>query len=338
MDCFYAAIEERDHPELRGKPVGVGGSSQRGVLTTANYEARKFGCHSAMPVFKALEKCPHLVLVPVRFEVYREESQRIRAIFGRFTELIEPLSLDEAYLDVSGLSSDGEAIAREIRHQIEEETGLTASAGIAPNKMLAKVASDWEKPNGQFAIRMNGVEEFVKTLPVRKIPGVGRKMVEKLKLLQVESCGDLQGYDRMELAQRFGKWGSELYDLARGVDERPVRVKQERKSVSKETTFRENQTSLEAVDDALQSLLVNLGEALAGTLQERQIKSLVVKLKFADFETTTAEKAGGNLERVVFGELLQEAWQRGQGRAVRLLGVGVKFVSQKDKGQLELGL
>lgn len=142
----------------------------------------------------------------------------------------------------------------------------------------------------------------------------------------------------MELAQRFGKWGSELYDLARGVDERPVRVKQERKSVSKETTFRENQTSLEAVDDALQSLLVNLGEALAGTLQERQIKSLVVKLKFADFETTTAEKAGGNLERVVFGELLQEAWQRGQGRAVRLLGVGVKFVSQKDKGQLELGL
>lgn len=338
MDCFYAAIEERDDPELRGKPVGVGGRSQRGVLTTANYEARKFGCHSAMPVFKALEKCPHLVLVPVRFDVYREESQKIRAIFGRFTELIEPLSLDEAFLDVTALQTDGEAVAREIRHQIEEETRLTASAGIACNKMLAKVASDWEKPNGQFAVSEEEVADFMRTLPVKRIPGVGRKMAEKLALLQVSSCGDLQRFERVELARRFGKWGSELYDLCRGVDERPVRVSRERKSVSKETTFRENRTTLEALDESLAPLLVSLREALVGNLQDRRIKSLVVKLKFADFETTTAERAGGAVSEVVFAELLQEAWMRGEGRAVRLLGVGVKFAAKEEKTQLELGL
>lgn len=338
MDCFYAAIEERDHPELRGKPVGVGGHSQRGVLTTANYEARKFGCHSAMPVFKALEKCPHLVLVPVRFEVYREESQKIRAIFGRFTDLIEPLSLDEAYLDVSALQTDGAAVAREIRTQIFEETRLTASAGIAPNKMLAKVTSDWEKPNGQFVIRESEVADFVKTLPVKKIPGVGRKMEEKLSRLQVVTCGDLQGFERVDLARRFGKWGSELYDLCRGLDERPVSNQRERKSVSKETTFRENRTSLEALDESLAPLLESLRSSLSGKLHDRRIKSLVVKLKFADFETTTAERAGGRVDQVVFNELLQEAWQRGEGRAVRLLGVGVKFASQEEKTQLELEL
>lgn len=338
MDCFYAAIEERDHPELRGKPVGVGGRSQRGVLTTANYEARKFGCHSAMPVFKALEKCPHLILVPTRFEVYREESQKIRAIFGRFTDLIEPLSLDEAYLDVSALKSDGEAVAREIRYQIFEETGLTASAGIAPNKMLAKVGSDWQKPNGQFAISEDEIMAFVKALPVKKIPGVGRKMEEKLGGMAVKTCGDLQGFERLELARRFGKWGSELYDRCRGIDEREVKSHRERKSVSKETTFRENRTTLEALDDSLRPLLESLRNSLSGKHQDRRIKSLVVKLKFADFETTTAERAGGSVEPTVFGELMQEAWQRGDGRAVRLLGVGVKFASKEEKTQLELGL
>ncbi|MDQ8192473.1 DNA polymerase IV [Roseibacillus persicicus] len=338
MDCFYAAIEERDNPALRGKPVGVGGRSQRGVLTTANYEARKFGCHSAMPVFKALEKCPHLILVPVRFDVYREESQKIRAIFGRFTELIEPLSLDEAYLDVSALRSDGSAVAREVRNQIREETGLTASAGIAPNKMLAKVASDWEKPDGQFAISESEVADFVHTLPVKKIPGVGSKMAEKLAAIQVQTCGDLQSFERVELARRFGKWGSELYDLSRGVDERPVRTERERKSVSTETTFRENRTTLEELDDSMPPLLESLRDSLGGKHRDRRIKSLVVKLKFADFETTTAERAHGRVDAALFTELLQEAWLRGQGRAVRLLGVGVKFAPKEEKTQLELEL
>ena len=338
MDCFYAAIEERDDPSLRGKPVGVGGRSGRGILTTANYEARKFGCHSAMPVFMAMEKCPHLVMVPTRFEVYREESQKIRAIFGRFTDLIEPLSLDEAFLDVTALRTDGEAVAREIRHQIEEETRLTASAGIAPNKMIAKVASDWQKPNGQFAVKEDEVADFMEALPVKKISGVGRKMAEKLALINVTTCGDLQAYERVELARRFGKWGSELYDRCRGLDERPVRVERERKSVSKETTFRENRTSLEALDASLTPLLESLKGALEGKHQERRIKSLVLKLKFADFETTTAERAGGVVDRVVFAELMQEAWNRGGGRAVRLLGVGIKFAAKEEKTQLELGL
>ena len=152
MDCFYAAIEERDNPELRGKPVGVGGSSRRGVLTTANYEARKFGCRSAMPVFMALEKCPDLLIVPTRFDIYKRDSARIRQVFARFTSLIEPLSLDEAFLDVSHDPAPGTIIASRIRQQIKEETGLTASAGIAPNKLIAKIASDWKKPDGQFCV------------------------------------------------------------------------------------------------------------------------------------------------------------------------------------------
>lgn len=207
MDCFYAAIEERENPKLRGKPVGVGGSSRRGVLTTANYEARRFGCHSAMPVFKALELCPKLIIVPVRFDLYRAEANRIRAIFRRFTEIIEPLSLDEAYLDVSALMSSGAAIASEIRAEIREETALTASAGIAPNKLLAKIASDWNKPNGQCEIRADEIDGFLRDLPVGRLWGVGPKMKERLASLRINTCGELRRLDKIELSRRFGSWG-----------------------------------------------------------------------------------------------------------------------------------
>ncbi len=336
MDCFYAAIEERDNPALQGKPVGVGGRSQRGVLTTANYEARKFGCHSAMPVFQALAKCPQLILVPTRFEVYREESAKIRAVFARFTDLIEPLSLDEAYLDVSALATKGEVVAREIRAQIWEETRLTASAGIAPNKMLAKVASDWEKPNGQFVVSPTAVADFVRDLPVKSIPGVGKKMQERLAALGVTSCLDLQSLERVELAQRFGKWGLELYDRCRGIDERAVHASRERKSLSKETTFREDRVSLEELEDDFLRLYDRVHKLLIEKELHTAVKSLVVKLKFEDFETTTAERAGPDFDREVGRELLGEAWARGQGRAVRLLGVGAKLVGAHDDRQLEL--
>ena len=336
MDCFYAAIEERDDPSLRGKPVGVGGSSRRGVLTTANYEARKYGCHSAMPVFKAKELCPHLVLVPVRFDVYRSESARIRAIFGRFTEKIEPLSLDEAYLDVSHMRSSTAAIAREIRAQIHEETGLTASAGISTNKLIAKIASDWNKPNGQHEVPPEGILDFMRELPVGKLWGIGPKMRAKLNAMGIHTCGDLQRLDKIELARRFGSWGLELHELSRGIDTRDVRTHRVRKSLSSENTFSENIETLPALEPVMLGMLEGVREDLARKHSDRAIRSLVVKLKFADFTRTTAERANPALDPALFKDLLAEAWSRGKNRPVRLLGVGVRFRDPEEKEQLDL--
>ena len=335
MDCFYAAIEERENPWLRGKPVGVAGSDRRSVLTTANYEARKFGCRSAMPVFKALELCPHLTLVPVQFDLYRAVSSQIRAIFGRFTELIEPLSLDEAYLDVSRLQTGGAAIAREIRAQISEETRLTASAGISSNKLIAKIASDWHKPNGQKEITPQEIPAFIAALPVGRLWGVGGKMREKLSAIGVETCADLQQFEQIELSRRFGKWGLELWSLCRGIDERAVSPDRTRKSVSSETTFSENIQVLPALIPPMRAMIAGLAEDLAAKHADRVIRSLVVKLKFADFERTTAERAGHVLDPAVFEELLTETWRRGANRAVRLLGVGVRFDDPRESAQLE---
>ncbi len=335
MDCFYAAIEERENPMLRGKPVGVAGSDRRSVLTTANYEARKFGCRSAMPVFKALECCPHLTLVPVRFDLYRAVSSQIRAIFGRFTKLIEPLSLDEAYLDVSHLQTGGAAIAREIRAQIFEETQLTASAGISTNKLIAKIASDWHKPNGQKEVTPQEIPAFIAALPVGRLWGVGGKMREKLSAIGVETCGDLQKFDQIELLRRFGKWGLELWSLCRGIDQRPVSPDRTRKSVSSETTFSKDIQELTALVPPLRTMVAGLSEDLAAKHADRQIRSLVVKIKFADFERTTAERACHVLDGRVFEELLAEAWRRGAERDVRLLGVGVRFEEVQETMQME---
>ncbi|MEZ5299505.1 MAG: DNA polymerase IV [Verrucomicrobiales bacterium] len=215
MDCFYAAIEVRDNPALRGRPVAVGGRSARGVLTTCNYEAREFGCRSAMPTFKARRLCPDLVVVPVRFDVYRRESARIREIFRQFTALIEPLSLDEAYLDITALNSSGAAVAQEIRYRIRQETGLTASAGIAPNKLLAKIASDWNKPDGQREIRTEDIPAFMEPLPVRKLWGVGGKTADKLAAIGA-ATRRFGRFTAAELGARFGKFGAALYAMGRG--------------------------------------------------------------------------------------------------------------------------
>ena len=347
MDCFYAAIEVRDDPSLRGKPVAVGGR-RRGVLTTANYEARKFGCHSAMPTFQALELCPHLIICPTRFEVYSGESRKVRDIFHRFSELVEPLSLDEAYLDVSHRDETGAALALKIRSLIEEETGLTASAGIAPNKLLAKIASDWNKPNGQFEVATGEIEEFLEHLPVKRLCGVGRKMEKKLTALEVRTCGDLQRLSKMELAERFGKWGVELYDLSRGIDERAVRPNRIRKSVSSETTLRENIAEFSPLVGIMEGLRKGVAESVAAKHSDRVVKSLVVKLKFADFTQTTAERGAVRattaltvdeiLDSEAYRELLAEAWSRGNGKAVRLIGVGVKFSDPESVEQLSLQL
>ncbi|MCB1076562.1 MAG: DNA polymerase IV [Verrucomicrobiae bacterium] len=339
MDCFYAAIEVRERPELRGKPVAVGGR-QRGVLTTCSYEARKFGCRSAMPTFQAMRICPDLIVLPVRFDLYRAESQRIRSIFAEFTPLIEPLSLDEAYLDVSGLESEGATIAGEIRTRIRETTGLTASAGIAPNKFLAKVASDWNKPDGQYEVTPEGVADFVRALPIEKIWGVGQRTAEKIHAFGARTCGELQRFSLIELDRAFGRFGAELYELCRGIDHRPVRTDRERKSVSNERTFFDDLPTPEAGLEKLGPLVAELHEDIAAKHGGRRIKESVVKLKFADFSTTTAQRAADHIDPAVFDELLREAWERGGGQPVRLIGAGVRFVPLAEEmeraGQLEM--
>lgn len=325
MDCFYAAIEMRENPSLAGKPIAVGGSSGRGVLTTCNYEARKYGCRSAMPSFKARELCPDLILLPVRFDLYRKESARIREIFSRFTALIEPLSLDEAYLDISHLESDAASVAWEIREQIRTETGLTASAGIAPNKFLAKIASDWNKPDGQFEVREQEKLQFLTELPVEKIWGVGKRTAERLHAHGIPTCGAMRERNEMELIRSFGKFGRSLYRLCRGIDDRPVNPNRERKSLSNERTFHHNLISIDEGLERLEELIAELQDDYSAKHTDRTIRECVVKLKFADFQITSAQSASAEIEPDLFRQLLAEAWDRGEGKSVRLIGAGVRF-------------
>tara|TARA_R110000850_G_scaffold16207_9_gene50776 strand:+ start:1966 stop:3027 length:1062 start_codon:yes stop_codon:yes gene_type:complete len=325
MDCFYAAIELRERPELAGKPVAVGGTSGRGVLTTCNYEARKFGCRSAMPAFKARELCPDLVMLPVRFDLYRSESARIRTIFSQFTDLVEPLSLDEAYLDVSHLNSEATSIAWEIRERIQQETRLTASAGIARNKFLAKISSDWNKPDGQFEVSDESISDFLMDLPVEKIWGVGKRTAARLHEAGIPTCGKIQERSEFELVQRFGKFGSVLYRLCRGIDDRPVNPNRERKSLSTERTFRQNLESVEEGLGKLDELVVELADDYSSHHTDRLIRECVLKLKFEDFQITSAQRAADTIDLGMYRELLAEAWDRGGGRSVRLIGAGIRF-------------
>lgn len=337
MDCFYAAIEVRDHPELTGLPVAVGGArDRRGVLTTCNYEAREFGVRSAMPTFKALQLCPDLVVLPVRFDAYRQESAKIRAIFHSFTDMVEPLSLDEAYLDVSALPYPAAVIAGEIRERIYDETDLTASAGVAPNKLLAKIASDWNKPNGQFEIRPGEVATFMDPLPVRRLWGIGRVTARKLESMGVATCGQLQRYSQVELHRALGKFGLELYNLCRGIDDRPVQPHRERKSLSTESTFAENLTSLEQCETKLDDLYADLLGDLSKLTVRRPVHKIFVKLRFADFSRTTAECVASEPALARYLELLAEAYRRKE-QGVRLIGLGVRFAPE-GKPDLQLPL
>jgi DNA polymerase-4 len=338
MDCFYAAVEMRENPELAGRPIAVGGASGRGVLTTCNYPARDYGVRSAMPVFKAKQLCPQLVILPVRFELYRKASRNIREIFKRYTELVEPLSLDEAYLDVSHHKRRGTELAEEIRAAIHAETGLIASAGIGPNKLVAKIASDWNKPNGQCVVSPSRVAAFMQNLPVRRIWGVGPKSAARLTEMGVETCGQLHAYEKAELASEFGSFGLELYQLCRGIDQRPVEANRIRKSLSNERTFTKNIDTLEDCEVALRRQHHELLEDLRSSAADRQIAKILVKLKFSDFRRTTAEIVHRQAELKTYLKLLREAWGR-SGEPVRLLGIGVRFAeTQSGPEQLELAL
>jgi DNA polymerase-4 len=338
MDFFYAAIECRDDPSVADKPVGVGGRSNRGVLTTCNYVAREFGCRSGMPVFKALELCPDLIIKPVRFDAYRRESRKIRAVFLEYTELVEPLSLDEAYLDVSHHKRYAYELAKDIRRKIFRETRLTASAGIAPNKMLAKIASDWRKPNGQFAVLPEDVEAFMKELPIRRIPGVGPRAEEVFNGKGIETCGQLQEIPINELESWLGPArATELYARCRGEDDRPVEPERERKSLSVERTFPSDISTLDGCLQQLPGLLDELGKDIGKMKDPRPFNKVFVKLKFSNFQQTTREQSGVDLSTEAFQSLMGEAFERSP-HAVRLIGVGVRFPEPADSNQLELGL
>ncbi|MDX9731387.1 MAG: DNA polymerase IV [Bdellovibrionales bacterium] len=353
MDCFYAAVETKFQPHLKGKPVAVGAISidgtpggRGGVLTTANYEARQFGVKSAMPSARALRLCPDLILIPPDFQKYRAESRKVRAILERYSQKIEPLSLDEAYLDVTDSPfENGSAtrIAARIRREIQEETGLTASAGVAPNKFLAKIASDLKKPDGLSVIRPEQVEAFVRALPVEKIWGVGKVTARKMHSLGIRTCLDLQRYSVAQLTELFGSWGTQLYDFARGVDSREVSTDRERKSLTVEWTYSKDFTNRQEIIKALEPLYADFVERLAayrarGEDEREQLsRSIVIKLKFSDFRQKGRERKWESLETPkleAFQELVEAALD-GETLGVRLIGLGVRLASNRVRGREE---
>ncbi|CDU02211.1 DNA polymerase IV [Vibrio coralliirubri] len=339
MDCFYAAVEMRDNPAYRNRPLAVGGhEKQRGVLSTCNYEARKFGVRSAMPTGKALQLCPNLLVVPGRMSVYVEISKKIREIFSRYTSIIEPLSLDEAFLDVTDSKQcHGSAtlIAESIRRDIWNELNLTASAGIAPIKFLAKVASDLNKPNGQFVIPPQDVQSVIDELPLEKIPGVGKVSIEKLHQAGFFTCKDIKESDYRDLLLKFGRQGASLWKRSHGIDDREVIIERERKSVGVERTFTQNiSTYAECWQVIEDKLFPELETRLEKASPSKAIIKQGIKLKFADFQQTTIEHTHASLDREHFKELLSEILKRQQGREIRLLGLSVMLQPKDQMRQL----
>lgn len=343
MDCFYAAVEVKHNPELAGKPLGIGGPpNTRSVLCTASYEARKFGVRSAMPSSQAVRHCPDLILIPPNFPLYKKESQAVRKIMEDYTDKIEPLSLDEAYLDVTGSQHAGGSatlIAAEIRQRIEKELSLTASAGIAPNKFLAKIASDWKKPNGQFVIRPKDIEAFMPALKIEKIWGVGKVTAKKMHGLGFRTCGDIQKRSVFELSRFFGSRAQELYDLSRGIDHRAVEPRSERKSLTVEETFNKDLEELTDWQACLPELYRDWKERMGRVKELGQIRGAVVKVRFHDFQAMTRERALREMPtQKEFDELLLKIWRQ-RPEPIRLLGLGVRLEGEKvpvDVGQLSL--
>lgn len=339
FDAFYASIEMRDNPKLQDKPIAVGGSpDKRGVIATCNYEARRFGVHSAMASSQALKQCPQLIIVPPRFAVYKQISAAAHDIFRQYTDVIEPLSLDEAYLDVTEATAcKGSAtwIAKAIQQEIADTLQLTVSAGVAPNKFLAKIASDWQKPNGLFVITPDQVDDFVRVLPVNKVHGVGKVTTQKLHSKGIETCEQLRAHSLLELTQWFGVFGEQLWKMSRGEDNRPVKSERQRKSISVEHTYEQDLASLEAVLAKIPELYAELMQRFEKLSANYTIQKYFVKVKFANFTQTTLEEQLPS-ERIspeqYLTDLMIRAWQRGE-KSVRLLGVGMRI--QPKRSELE---
>ncbi|WJF91385.1 DNA polymerase IV [Paraburkholderia bonniea] len=327
-DCFYASVEMRDDPSLRGRPLAVGGQpDQRGVIATCNYEARRFGVHSAMSSALALRKCPGLLILPPAMEKYRAASRQIMAIYHDYTAEVEPLSLDEAYLDVTHTDrcrGSATLMAAEIRERVRATVGVTVSAGVASNKFVAKIASDWNKPDGLHVVRPHEIDAFVAALPVRKIFGVGKVTAAKLEKLGVTTCAQLREWPLVALHHQFGTFGTRLYELSRGIDERPVQADRERKSVSVETTYVTDLRTFEACAAELVRLSALLDGRIARAEAASAVRKLFVKIRFADFQRTTVECVGDATHLPTLLALLEKGFARRQ-QPVRLLGVGVRL-------------
>jgi DNA polymerase-4 len=343
MDAFYASVEQRDDPALRGRPVVVAWKGARSVVCAASYEARKFGVRSAMPALRAARLCPEAVFVPPDFARYREVSRQVRAIFQRHTDLVEPLSLDEAYLDVTvektGLATATET-AQAIRAAIRAETALTASAGVAPNKFLAKIASDWRKPDGLFVIRPHEAVAFLTPLPVGKLPGVGRATGGALEAMGIRTVGDLRRHEPRELERRFGRFGPRLWELAHGIDESPVEPRQEVKSISSEDTFPED-LALDALGPALDEAARRAWEA--AQRKGKRGRTVTVKLKTSDFKVLTRRTTppAPPDSAAAVAALARELARRvalPEATRFRLAGVGLSNFGDGDAGDAQPGL
>jgi len=328
MDAFYASVEQRDDPKLRGKPVVVAWRGMRSVVCAASYEARRFGVRSAMPALRAERLCPEAIFIPPDFVRYRAVSRQAREIFSRHTDLIEPLSLDEAYLDVTenktGLPT-ATKVASAIRRQIRDELHLTASAGVAPNKFLAKIASDWRKPDGLFVIQPEDIDTFLPPLPVERLPGVGKVTAERLASLGVHTVGDLRGMDLAALEGHFGRHGLRLHELAFGIDESEVVPDRPTKSISAEDTF-ERDLALEETEDAIRRLAEKVWNASRKEI--RIPRTVVLKLKTAEFRILTrsltpSEPVASCEELTGIALSLRERVELGPSQRFRLIGVGL---------------
>ncbi len=337
MDAFYASVEQRDDPQLRGRPVIVAWRGARSVVCAASYEARRFGVHSAMPAGRAERLCPHAVFVPPDFVRYRQVSTEVRGIFRRYTDLVEPLSLDEAYLDVTenkpGLAT-ATRVAQAIRSDIKRETGLNASAGVAPNKFVAKIASDWRKPNGLFVVQPHEILDFLEPLPVRKLPGVGKATATVLETLGITRIAELREHPLEELSTRFGRYGRRLYELARGVDDQPVVSHQPRQSLSAETTF-EADRKLDELDSAIEALAMRVWKALAPT--GRAPQTVFIKLKTSTFRILTRSITPAHFpgSPAALGTVVQSLLKRidlPSNTRYRLVGVGLSNFRERETG------
>lgn len=342
MDAFYASVEQRDNHTLRGLPVAVGGSSDRGVVMTASYEARRFGVRSAMPSARAKRLCPDLVFVKPRFDAYKEASGQIRAIFHRYASLVEPLSLDEAFLDVTESVSDPPSatlIARSIKKDILAETGLTASAGVSINKFVAKVASDMQKPDGLTVVRPSEVSAFIAALPIERFFGIGPATARRLKRLGIHDGADLREWEELALVERFGKAGHWFYRIARGIDDRAVAAHRTRKSIGAERTFFENLTSLEDILNRLEAISQDVARRMRKT--NMTARTVTLKIRDADFVTVTRSltgKAALDTSEAILLIVTKLYNDDPASKPVRLLGISLSGLTPKDAPGKQLGL